>query len=141
MTDPNKITKVRVAEYFQVLFGMMVENGGSMPRKEILAQFPKRIAMTPHELSLTKSELPRWLTTMHMWSIDFQKAGFFNRADGIWTITDEGRRAFTELDPIGFFSLARERYAAWQDARDDAELDADTDDLTDSDTTHAGPRL
>ena len=141
MTDPNKITKVRVAEYFQVLFGMLVENGGSMPRKEILAQFPKRIAMTPHELNLTKSELPRWLTTMHMWSIDFQKAGFFNRADGIWTITDEGRRAFTELDPIGFFNLARERYAAWQDARDDAELDADTDDLTDSDSTHAGPRV
>jgi len=128
-TEPtDRITKQRVAEYFQLLFSMLVENGGSMPRKEILEQFPVRLKMTPHELSLTKSELPRWLTTMHMWSIDFQKAGLFNRAGGVWTITDEGRRQFASLDPAAFFQLARKRYAEWRANREDAEIDEEDED-------------
>ncbi len=35
MSGKSTLTKQRLAEYFQVLFSMLVEKGGSMRRKEV----------------------------------------------------------------------------------------------------------
>ena len=136
MSGKSTLTKQRLAEYFQVLFSMLVEKGGSMRRKEVFDEIPKRLVFTPYETSKTAKEHTRWKVALNMWGIDFQKAGFFTRGKGIWTLTEEGRTAFANLSPEELFTEARRRYVAWSDARDEISVDDEPeDDLADDEGT------
>ena len=122
MNESNLATRSRIAEYFHVVFTMLVANGGSMPRTALLAELPKRISLNTDELGQTSNGLPRWQAKLEMRANDFQQAGFLERRNDAWSLTEEGRRAFAAHNATALFDLARERYIAWRKSIGEAEV-------------------
>lgn len=113
-----KITKRRIGEYLQTALQIALEHDGAYPIKSIVAEMEKRMNFDDYEKqAYQKSGYIRWQSTMHFWSIDLKKAGWLRKDNGIWYVTEEGKKAL-ELDPEVFISEANEKYWQWAKARE-----------------------
>ena len=91
--------------------------------------------LTPYELDSYESGGRRFNKIVRFATVDCVKAGWLVKDKGIWTITDEGRKAYAEMtDPEVFYRKAVKLYNDWRAAQPDAEpapspADADATDV------------
>jgi restriction system protein len=92
---------------------ILKENGGSMARRDVLAEMERRLVFTDSEkFILEKSGWVRWHAPFHFYSLHLIKAGFLVKKKGIWYLTPEGEQALA-LGAEGLFDTANKAYRQW----------------------------
>ena len=110
----NTIGKARRAVFYQELFQLLIDNGGSMSRQEVLKGISTRLKFSSYELGVyEKSGRVRWQMTLDRNVVAFQVSGWLTKEKGVWSVTPEGRANFEKLNPTEFFAEATERYKQW----------------------------
>jgi restriction system protein len=80
----------------------------------------KRLNLSDHEREKLPSGAVRWENVIQWYTVDSVKAGWLIKRDGIWYLTEEGRKAMS-LDPLTFFKTAGQKYREALAARRRAE--------------------
>ena len=129
----GSIDVARRAQYFTELMKLLVESGGSLPRKQVFDALTKRLDLTPYELERIKTGGLRWTTHLQFYFIGFRKAGFLTREKGTWSITDAGRAALEKFASQGLMEEVHRHYTEWEASRslevdygDEGEEEEDT---------------
>ena len=108
----------RVGELVHIALSELVARDGNAPGSEVLAAVEKKSNLTDIETSLNKSGIPRWETNLRFYTTSCVKAGYLQKGNGYWKITDQGRTALNM--PSG--ELIRDinrKYNEWAASRSD----------------------
>jgi restriction system protein len=82
-----------------------------------------RVTLTPYEAASYESGGRRFEKIVRFATVDCVKAGWLLKDKGIWSITEEGQKAYAELpDPEAFYRRACKLYAEWKAAQPDADV-------------------
>lgn len=97
--------------------------GGEARLKQLLELAEAKLDLTSYEKeTFEKSGYIRWHTYIHFYSIDCVKAGYIQKAAGIWYLTPQGEEAL-KLPPEEFMRSAQEKYRAWKKAQSASHID------------------
>jgi restriction system protein len=78
--------------------------------------------LTPYEASNYESGARRFEKIVRFATVDCVKAGWLVKDKGIWSITEAGQAAYSDLqDPEAFYKRACKLYSEWKAAQPDAE--------------------
>jgi restriction system protein len=102
----------RVGELIHLTFEEIVSREGSAPANEIMAGVEKRAHLTDIERSLNKSGIPRWETNLRFYTTSCVKAGYLQKGNGYWKITDQGRVAL-KMPSLELIRDINKKYNAW----------------------------
>ena len=117
-----EITRRRTGELLRELFNILISMPDGMRASEALQTLSERVTLTPYEADTYESGGRRFDKIVRFATVDCVKAGWLVKDKGIWSITDEGRKAHAELtDPEVFYRQAVKLYNAWRSAQPDAE--------------------
>ena len=126
-----EITRRRTGELLRELFKILMARPEGARASEALQALAGNVKLTPYELDSYDSGGRRFDKIVRFATVDCVKAGWLVKDKGIWTITDEGRKAYAEMpDPEVFYRRAVKLYNEWRAAQPDAETSstsADTD--------------
>lgn len=82
--------------------------------------------LTPYEQGTYESGDRRFEKIVRFSTVDCVKAGWLQKQKGRWSITDEGRKAFTQLpDPEAFYREAVSLYQKWKKSQPATEDEPD----------------
>ncbi len=117
-----EITRRRTGELLRELFIILMPKPEGLRASEALQGLSERVALTPYEMDSYESGGRRFDKIVRFATVDCVKAGWLVKDKGIWSITDEGRKAHAELiDPETFYRQAVKLYNEWRAAQPDAE--------------------
>lgn len=117
-----EITRRRTGELLRELFNILIAAPEGLQASAALAALSDRVTLTPYEADSYESGGRRFDKIVRFATVDCVKAGWLVKEKGIWTITDEGRKAHAELaDPEAFYRRAVKLYSEWRLAQPDAE--------------------
>lgn len=102
----------RVGEVLYAALEEIVSRDGSAPANEVLTGVEKRIQLSDVERSLNKSGIPRWETNLRFYTTSCVKAGYLQKGNGYWKITDQGRQAL-KMSPSELIRDVTRKYNAW----------------------------
>lgn len=118
---PPQISNERIGLYLKTALQVLLEKGGSYPSREVSGEIKKRIDLTDYEKYVyPKTGYVRWESVLHFYSINAAKSGWLRKNQGIWYITEDGKKAST-LSAQEIFSISRQKYDEWAKARKLAE--------------------
>ncbi len=115
-----EITRQRTGQFLQVVFKLLLDKPEGLPAKEVLAEIPKKVALTEYENGYYPSSLnsQRFGKIVRFATIDLVKAGWLVKSKGRWFITEEGRKAYKKFaDPEEFYKEAVRLYQVWKRSR------------------------
>jgi restriction system protein len=113
------------------LFKILKEEGGQLPRKEVIDKVSQRVKFTDWEKAiLEKTGNIRWRSILHFYSIDCIKAGYLRKTKGIWYLTPEGEHAFKKYEPLQLLESATLAYRKWK-ADNKVELKEEAEEVSD----------
>lgn len=88
--------------------------GGSMKSSEVFPYLEENVEFTDWEKERAgKMQWVRWRATTQFYSIDFVKAGYIVKKNGMWYLTPEGE-AILPLGPEKAMQLANDAYHTWR---------------------------
>lgn len=117
-----EITRRRTGELLRELFSILMATPDGLRASDALRTLVGRVALTKYEADVYESGGRRFEKIVRFATVDCVKAGWLMKDKGIWNITDEGRKAYAELnDPEAFYRRACKLYAEWRAAQPDAE--------------------
>ena len=117
-----EITRRRTGELLRELFDILMVAPDGMQASAALQTLADRVTLTPYEADSFQSGGRRFEKIVRFATVDCVKAGWLVKDKGIWTITEEGRKARLEFsDPEAFYRRACKLYAEWKAAQPDAE--------------------
>lgn len=117
-----EITRRRTGELLRELFNILMAAPEGLRASDALRALSERITLTKYESDSYESGGRRFEKIVRFATVDCVKAGWLAKNKGIWTITDEGRKAHAELnDPEAFYRRACKLYAEWRAAQPDAD--------------------
>lgn len=117
-----EITRRRTGEFLRELFKILMASSGGLQASDALHTLAERFTLSPYEADSYVSGGQRFDKIVRFATVDCVKAGWMQKDKGIWTITDEGRKAYAELtDPEAFYRRAFKLYGEWRAAQPDAE--------------------
>lgn len=117
-----EITRRRTGELLRELFNILMATSEGLRASDALRALSERITLTKYESDSYESGGRRFEKIVRFATVDCVKAGWLAKNKGIWTITDEGRKAHAELkDPEAFYRRACKLYAEWRAAQPDAD--------------------
>lgn len=117
-----EITRRRTGEFLRELFKILMASPGGLQASDALHTLAGRFTLSPYEADSYVSGGQRFDKIVRFATVDCVKAGWMQKDKGIWTITDEGRKAYAELtDPEAFYRRAFKLYGEWRAAQPDAE--------------------
>lgn len=117
-----EITRRRTGELLRELFNILIPMPDGMRASEALQTLSERVTLTPYEADTYESGGRRFDKIVRFATVDCVKAGWLVKDKGIWSITDEGRKAHAELtDSEVFYRQAVKLYNVWRSAQPDAE--------------------
>ncbi len=119
-----EITRQRTGQFLQVVFKLLLDKPEGLPAKEVLAEIPKKVALTEYENGYYPSSLnsQRFEKIVRFATIDLVKAGWLVKSKGRWFITEEGRKAYKKItDPEEFYKEAVRLYQVWRRSRPQEE--------------------
>lgn len=113
------ITRRRTGELLRKLFEILMAAPSGMQAKDALASLASQVALTPYEAG-EYTVGRRFEKIVRFATVDCVKAGWMVKHKGLWTVTDEGRKAHARLsDPEAFYREAVRLYREWKSARPD----------------------
>lgn len=105
------------------LFSILLKAPDGMRASDALQALAARVTLTPYEAASYESGGRRFEKIVRFATVDCVKAGWLVKDKGIWTVTEEGQRAYIELpDPEAFYRRACKLYAEWKTAQPDADV-------------------
>ncbi|MDP9911931.1 restriction system protein [Variovorax boronicumulans] len=118
-----EITRRRTGELLRELFDILLVAPEGVRAQAALQVLAGRVTLTPYEADSYDSGGRRFEKIVRFATVDCVKAGWLLKDKGIWSITEEGRKAFVALpDPEAFYRRACKLYAEWKAAQPDAEI-------------------
>ena len=118
-----EVTRRRTGELLRALFQLLMGAPDGLQAREALRQLAAQVTLTPYEADEYESGGRRFDKIVRFATVDCVKAGWMVKEKGVWTITEEGRRAHAELpDPEAFYKRACKLYAEWRAAQPDADM-------------------
>ncbi|MGA2561633.1 MAG: restriction endonuclease [Terracidiphilus sp.] len=100
----------RTGELVKAALEVIAESpDGHLPVKEVLKGVERRVTLSDRERTLNNSGVLRWQTNLRFYSTDASAAGWLVKRDGVWYITEDGRKSLS-LDPLTFIRTANQRY-------------------------------
>ena len=95
-----EITRRRTGEFLRELFNILMASPDGMQASEAIQTLAGRFTLSAYEADTYESGGRRFDKIVRFATVDCVKAGWLLKDKGIWTITDEGRKAHAELaDP------------------------------------------
>jgi len=131
MSTPDKKigqSRTSAAKSLFALMQYMKKNGGSVPFRDLKDIMPTIRDFTPWELEKAgKMQYIRWWAQIQFYSVDYCKAGYLVKKDGVWYLTPEGEEAM-KMGEIRLLLSANDAYRKWkqqQEAIDANNVDED----------------
>lgn len=122
-----EITQRRTGEFLRKLFEILMSESDGVQASEALKRLAGQVKLTAYESGDYESGGRRFEKIVRFATVDCVKAGWLAKEKGVWSLTDEGRRAHAELvDPEAFYGRARRLYTEWKASQPDAEAPAAT---------------
>jgi len=102
----NKLSKTAhfVALNIHAALNILAKNGDEMRYSDICNTVQQSRDFTDWERTAMRNGMPRWQTHFNFFAIEITKVGYIARKNGVWYLTEEGRRALAnDKDPEDFF--------------------------------------
>lgn len=120
-----EITRRRTGELLRELFEILMSSPDGLQASAALQALAERVTLTPYEADSYDSGGRRFEKIVRFATVDCVKAGWLVKDKGIWSISEEGRKAYADLpDPEAFYRRACKLYAEWKSAQPDADVSA-----------------
>ena len=88
--------------------------GGSARPKDLLDRLEKKLDLTAYEKEVyEKTGHTRWKTFIRYYAIDLTKSGLITRSKGVWTLTEEGKKAVSLSHEL-LMKTVHAGYKAWK---------------------------
>ena len=117
-----EVTRRRTGEFLRALFAILIEAPNGMRASEALELLATKFKLSEYEAGSYESGGRRFDKIVRFATVDCAKAGWLLKEKGIWSITEEGRKAYKELpDPEDFYRRACKLYAEWKATQPDGE--------------------
>jgi restriction system protein len=114
------ITRERTGTLLRTLFMVLADAPEGLPAWQAIESVATRVSMTEHESGEYENGGRRFDRILRFATVDAQKAGWLNKANGIWTVTDAGRIALRSFGDAGdFYREACRLYAIWRRGKPD----------------------
>lgn len=110
------ITQDRIGEFVKTAFQVLAENDGHLASRDLIRLAGPRLQLSDHEREQLPSGVARWENALQWYTVDSVKAGWLIKRNGVWYLTDEGKKALS-LDPLTFFKTAAQKYKEAIEAR------------------------
>lgn len=111
----REVTIARKGEYFRTLFELLLAAPDGIPAREATAAVERRLVLAPYEQEVLKSGDTRFRKNFSFGTIDMVKAGWLAKHKGVWSATEEGRRAYRDIrEPAAFYSQSLALYSQWR---------------------------
>jgi restriction system protein len=110
----------REGELMRGVFKLLLEYPDGLPVRTILEKLPKIVPPKEEEKAPYPGnpDVPRYETIVRFATIAPVKAGWLQLERGLWTLTEEGRKAYERFsDPEVFMQEAGKYYREWAKAR------------------------
>jgi restriction system protein len=126
-----EVSQTRRGELVRGVFHVLLPHPDGLPAKLVLERLPAVVPPTAFEQSTYPKhpDIRRYEKVVRFSTIAAVKAGWLTKNKGLWSLTDEGRQAFTRFpDPNAFALEANRLYRQWrrqQPPDDDEEEYAD----------------
>jgi restriction system protein len=117
MEVEGKMSLDRIDELMRAVFEELIAREGSATGRDALAGVPRRVKLTETDKGLNPGGFPRWETNLRLYSIDCTKAGYLQKQNGYWKITDLGSEAL-KLPNGAMIRSATKAYRLWKANRD-----------------------
>lgn len=124
------VSDKRSGEIIRKVFEVLVEKPDGMQAKEIIASAERLLELTEFEKSYYPKapNVRRFDKILRFNTIGPVKAGWLIKSKGIWTLTEEGRKAYKSItDPEKFVKEARRLYYKWKESQQE-DLDEEPED-------------
>jgi restriction system protein len=103
------ITQERLGEFVKTVLQVLAENDSRLPSQEAIRRAEPRLQPNEHERELLPNGRVRWENALQWYTVDAVKAGWLIKRNGIWYLTEEGKKALN-LDPLTLFKTAAQKY-------------------------------
>jgi len=103
----------RIGETIRAAFEEIIEHDGSARAGDVLKGVGKRLTLTDTEKSLNATGIPRWETNLRFYTTSCVKAGYLQKSNGYWKITDQGRDALVKFRKGDLIREINRRYSEW----------------------------
>jgi len=111
--QPSKSIQT-AAKTIYATFKILKEAGGGLPGREVVQRIRQTVQFTDWERTrYEKTGNIRWESVLHFYSINCIKAGFLQKENGLWILTNEGEEAM-KLGEEGLLEAANDAYRKWQ---------------------------
>jgi restriction system protein len=119
----------------RALFELLKASPEGMPAKDAIAAVRQRVTLTPEEGVFPGSGHEKFPKLLRFSTIPVTKAGWMQKDDGVWTVTEEGLNALSQYaEPEDFWKHAWALYRQW---KKDATVDVDDEDVSDEEVSEA----
>jgi restriction system protein len=132
MSQQPLMPLTRVGELVKAALEEIVARDGSARASDVLVGVARRVHLSDVELSPNKSGIPRWETNLRFYTTSCVKAGYLQKANGYWKITDRGRQAL-KMPSSELIRDIVKKYNAWSSQRTDEGLTDDKSPVVDED--------
>lgn len=117
---PN-ITRARTGQLLRALFGVLIKEPEGVQASVAITKVRASVDVSPFEAGQYPSGGERFEKILRFATVDCVKAGWLRKDNGLWTVTDEGLKAYQTIqDPEAFYREACRLYSVWKAARDAA---------------------
>jgi restriction system protein len=136
-----ELTTRRLGELVRCAFAVLYEQPDGLPARQVIKAVEGRVTPTVFELSTYPKQptVRRFDKIVRFATITAVKAGWLIKSKGQWSLTDDGRAAYSDFpDPEAFQREAVRLYRAWKDQQPPPtdSNDVETDDaIADNDAS------
>jgi restriction system protein len=118
----EKLTIDRIDEIMRAVFHQLKTMGGKAKGRDVLDAIAPKIGLSSYEKEKTKTGAIRWETHIRFYTVDCAKAGYLQKSDGNWVLTEKGEKAL-KLSSGELIRSAQREYRAWKRAQPDAPVE------------------
>lgn len=117
-----EITRRRTGEMLRTLFDILVLRPEGVRAREALTSLKETLTLSEYEKGAFESGQSRFDQIVRFATVDCVKAGWMIKQKGVWLITEEGRKAHSQLlDPEEFYRQAVKLYGVWKASQPGSE--------------------
>lgn len=123
-----EVTKARTGLLTRTLFRILIEHPEGMRASDALKALEQAVPPTAYESGDFGSGGRRYERIVRFGTVAAVKAGWLVKHKGMWSVTEDGRRAYDTIqDPEAFQRQAVKLYYAWRKAQPDSQDEVDID--------------
>jgi restriction system protein len=132
-----EVTEQRAGLLQRGVIQVLIDHPDGLHPREVFREVARQVPPTPYEAAdyPNRPGVRRYENLIRFRTISLVKAGWMVKDAGVWTVTDEGRRAYAALtDPLTFRRESTRLYKVWRSSQPRVPV-TEADELEDDETT------